>query len=722
MQNNIRVAKTAGFCFGVKRAVDIVYDLIDRGGSVCTLGPIIHNMEMVSELEAKGCKAVDRVEDCPEGSTIVIRSHGVAQNVYDKISELGLECVDATCPFVKKIHKIVKKAGESKTPVLIAGNKNHPEIQGIIGHCEGECYTFNNDDELNELIKIIPIKNNDEVYVVAQTTFSKKEWKKCLKTVKKVYTNAKIFDTICKATSERQEEAEEISSSSDLMIVIGDRHSSNTAKLYDICKAKCRNTVLIETASELDKGLVSISRSIGVTAGASTPARIIKEVLDTMSEEVKSSETVENESFEEMLEESLKNLNTNERVKGVVVSIAPNEVIVDVGRKQSGYIPADELSNDPSVKPEDVVKVGDEIELLIMKTNDAEGTIMLSKRRVDAQKSWDELKELAESNTVLTGKVASVVKGGVILIYKDNRVFIPASQATDSRDENLEDLVGKEVQFKLLEASQRGRMRRIVGSIRALLREKRAAQRAEFWETCEVGKHYTGTVKSLTSYGAFVDLGGVFGMIHISELSWTHIKNPAEVVSVGDKVDVYVKDINEETKKISLGYKDPDANPWEILRRDFPVDTVVDATIVGLTTFGAFANVIPGIDGLIHISQIANKRIEKPEDVLKIGETVKAKIIAIDFDKKRVSLSIRALLPVEETPAEDEKAEAEEEVVASTEDEVVASTETPVEEASAVEEKAEEPAPAAEEAPAEKAEEAKEEAPAEKAEEAEEKE
>lgn len=453
-----------------------------------------------------------------------------------------------------------------------------------------------------------------------------------------------------------------------------------------------------------------------------------------MSEEVKSSETVENESFEEMLEESLKNLNTNERVKGVVVSIAPNEVIVDVGRKQSGYIPADELSNDPSVKPEDVVKVGDEIELLIMKTNDAEGTIMLSKRRVDAQKSWDELKELAESNTVLTGKVASVVKGGVIVIYKDNRVFIPASQATDSRDENLEDLVGTEVQFKLLEASQRGRMRRIVGSIRALLREKRAAQRAEFWETCEVGKHYTGTVKSLTSYGAFVDLGGVFGMIHISELSWTHIKNPAEVVSVGDKVDVYVKDINEETKKISLGYKDPDANPWEILRRDFPIDTVVDATIVGVTTFGAFANVIPGIDGLIHISQIANKRIEKPEDVLKVGETVKAKIIAIDFDKKRVSLSIRALLPVEEKPAEEEKAEVEEEVVASTEDEVVASTETPVEEAPAVEKKVEEPAPAEEEKPAKKAPAKKaakaekeepaeaEEAPAEKAEEAEDKE
>ena len=669
----IRVAKTAGFCFGVKRAVEIVYNMLDEGKRVCTLGPIIHNMEMVNELKERGCNSIDSVEECPEGATVVIRSHGVGKNVYDKLSELGIDYVDATCPFVKKIHRIVKQAGEQNIPVLIAGNKNHPEIQGIMGHCAGDCFTFNSDDELNELIPKIPFEKNNDVFVVAQTTFSKKEWKKCLKTVKKVYTNAKIFDTICKATSERQEEAEEISSGSDLMIVIGDRHSSNTAKLYDICSRQCGRTFLIETAKELDKNLVSISRSIGVTAGASTPARIIKEVLDTMSEEIKSSETVETESFEAMLEESLKNFNTNERVMGTVISIAPNEVIVDVGRKQSGFIPADELSNDPTLKPEDVVKVGDEVELLIMKTNDAEGTIMLSKRRVDAQKGWEELKELAETNEVLTGKVASVVKGGVIVVYNDNRVFIPASQATASRDESLEELVGQEVQFRLIEVSQKGRMRRVVGSIRSVLREQRAAQRATFWETCEVGKHYTGVVKSLTSYGAFVDLGGVFGMIHISELSWTHIKNPSEVVAVGDKVEVYVKEINEETKKISLGYKDPDANPWEILRRDYPIDTVVDATIVGLTTFGAFANVIPGIDGLIHISQIANQRIEKPEDVLKVGDKVKAKIIAIDFDKKRVSLSIRALLPVEEPAA----AAEEEEVVASTEDEVVASTETP---------------------------------------------
>lgn len=368
--------------------------------------------------------------------------------------------------------------------------------------------------------------------------------------------------------------------------------------------------------------------------------------------EIKSGETKIEESFEEMLEESLKNLNTNERVIGTVLSIAPNEVQVDVGRKQTGFIPASELSNDPNAAPEDVVKVGDEIELLIMKTNDQEGTIMLSKRRVDAQKGWEKLQENSDSQEILSAKVTEVVKGGVIVVYDGVRVFIPASQATASRDESLEDLVGQEVDFRLIEVSQNGRRRRAIGSIRSVLKEQRAAQREAFWNECEIGKRYQGVVKSLTSYGAFVDLGGVFGMIHISELSWSHIKHPSEVVNVGDTVDVYIKDINEETKKISLGFKNAEDNPWEILKNKYPEGTVAEVTIVGLTTFGAFANIIPGIDGLIHISQIANQRIEKPADVLTVGQKVDAKITAIDFDKKRVSLSMRALLSEDEQAAE----------------------------------------------------------------------
>lgn len=659
---SIKVADSAGFCFGVNRAINIVNSLLEKNVKVCTLGPIIHNMEMVRELEQRGCKAVSDIDEVDSDSTLVIRSHGVPKYVIDKLSEKGIDFDDATCPFVKKIHKIVGNPQNENSVVLIAGNKNHPEVQGIVGHCSTKCYTFNSCEELDKLLADVILLDSEPVLVVAQTTFDTKEWEKCIKKIKKLCTNAKIFDTICNATSVRQSEADNLASVSDFMVVIGDRHSSNTGKLFDICKKRCDNTVLIETADELDYKQVSAADKIGVTAGASTPARIIKEVLDTMSE-IKSGETnVVEESFEELLEESLKNLNTNERVMGTVLSIAPNEVQVDVGRKQTGFIPVSELSNDPNAKPEDVVSVGDEVELLIMKTNDQEGTIMLSKRRVDAQKGWEKLEEKVESKEILSGKVAEAVKGGVIVVYDGVRIFIPASQATASREESLEDLVGTEVDFRLIEVSQRGRRKRAIGSIRSVLREQKAAQREAFWETCEIGKTYTGVVKSLTSYGAFVDLGGVFGMIHISELSWTHIKHPSEVVNVGDTVEVYIKDINEETKKISLGFKKAEDNPWEILKNQYPEGTVVNATIVGLTTFGAFANIIPGIDGLIHISQIANKRIEKPADVLKVGETVEAKITAIDFDKKRVSLSMRALLPEDEQAPADDAAEETAEV------------------------------------------------------------
>ena len=438
------------------------------------------------------------------------------------------------------------------------------------------------------------------------------------------------------------------------MLVIGGRNSSNTAKLRDICAQYCP-TYLVEGADELPA--FEAGTRIGITAGASTPASIIKEVLVTMAE-VNNNEL----NFEEMLEESLKSLNTDEKVHGVVVGISPTEVYVDVGRKQAGFIPANELSNDPSVKPEDVVKIGDEMDLLIMKTNDQEGTIMLSKRRVDAMKGWDEIAEAQESGEVLEGKVIEVVKGGVIVLKGAMRVFVPASQATAARGEDLNELMGKEVRFRIIEVNRQ--RRRAVGSIRSVLREERKAAQEKFWEQIEEGQQYTGKVKSLTNFGAFVDLGGVDGMIHISELSWNRIKHPSEVLSVGDTVDVYVKGLDREHGKISLGYKRPEDNPWEKLKNEYPAGTVCDARVVGMTQFGAFANVIPGIDGLIHISQIADHRIEKPQDALKVGDIVKVKITDIDFDKHRVSLSIRALL--EEQQEADDKAAAE-----STEDAVV---------------------------------------------------
>jgi 4-hydroxy-3-methylbut-2-enyl diphosphate reductase len=655
----IIVAESAGFCFGVNRAIELVYKMIDSNKSVCTLGPIIHNMQMVNELKAKGVRTINSVDEANSNDTVVIRSHGVPKSVIDNIEKIGADYVDATCPFVSKIHRIVKEAGDRGSIVIIAGDSEHPEVQGIMGHCTGECYTFKNQEELNNIFSLIPAENNKTIEIVAQTTFDVNEWKKSIKSLKNVYTNSKIFDTICNATAIRQKEAADISKSVDMMFVIGDKHSSNSFKLYNICLSNCEKTFFVETAEELPFKEISKADSIGVTAGASTPARIIKEVLDKMSE-VNTSSVNENElSFEEMLEESLKSMNTNERVMGTVMSIAANgDVSVDVGRKQAGYIPNDELTYDPTLSTEDVVKVGDEVELLIMKTNDQEGTIMLSKKRVDAQKNWEELEALAESDEVFTGKVVEAVNGGIIVMLKGNRVFIPASHVSLSREEDLTKFVGQEVQYKLLEVSRKGRRKRAIGSIKAVLREKRAAEKAELLANLAVGNTYKGVVKSLTNYGAFVDIGGVYGMIHISELSWSRIKHPSEVVNVGDEIVVYIKDINEETKKISLGYRKDEDNPWFILKNEYPVDSVVKCKIVGLTTFGAFANIIPGIDGLIHISQIANKRIEKPQDILSVGDEVEAKIIAIDFDKKRVSLSIRALLPEEET-AEVAETEAE---------------------------------------------------------------
>ena len=626
----------------MNRAVTIVNNLLEDGKKVTTLGPIIHNPHMVAELAERGVEIADTPNDLSSmDRTLVIRSHGVPQSVIDEIEQKGISYENATCPFVSKIHQIVKDNSREGKVVLIAGDENHPEVQGIVGHCEGEHYIFKNYEDLGKLLKKLENIENISICVVAQTTYDVKEWKNCLKLLKKVYTNAKIFDTICSATSIRQSEAEELASISDIMVVIGGRQSSNTAKLFSVCKSKCERTYLIESAAELDDIALIDADIIGITAGASTPARIIKEVFNTMTENIEKTENTA-ENFAELLEESLKNFNTDEKVHGVVVGIAPNEVYVDVGRKQAGFIPLTELSNDPNAKAEDLVKIGDELDLLIMRTNDQEGTIMLSKKRLDAIKGWDEIIKANEEDTPVTGFVTDVVKGGVIAVANGVRVFIPASQATATRGEPLENLLKKEVSFKIIEVNK-GR-RRAVGSIRAILKEERQKLADKFWETAEIGKKYTGTVKSLTSYGAFVDIGGIDGMIHISELSWGRIKHPSEVVKVGDTVEVYIKDLDREKGKISLGYKNTEDNPWEILKRDYPEGTVTEATIVGMTDFGAFANILPGIDGLIHISQISTERIEKPQDVLKIGDKVTVKITKIDFDKKRISLSIRELL------------------------------------------------------------------------------
>lgn len=693
MSKQIILAKTAGFCFGVDRAVNLVYDLVNEGKKVCTLGPIIHNAQLVADLESKGVKIIDDISEAPQGYTVVVRTHGVEKNVLDELENKNIDFVNATCPFVTKIHNIVKKQDEN-TVVLIAGDKNHPEVLGIKSYCKGPSFVFKDEKELEKIIQDNDIGQKNSVICVAQTTFSLNEQKKCKKIFKKLCTNCKIFDTICNATSDRQNEAEELSKKSDAMIVVGGRHSSNTCKLRDTGEANCP-TFLIETADELSSLDLSTYNVIGVTAGASTPSVIIKEVLKSMSEEIKEKEvettsavteevveTAENAdkatkpavkasadgeaSFEELLNESFKENENSKVVTGTVVRITPTEVFVDVpGRKQTGVVAFDDLSSDNISKCEDVVSVGDEIQLVIMKTDDQDGVLKLSKRLFDAVKGWEDIVAAKEADEILEGQVTAVIRGGVLVSAKGTRVFVPASLTGVPRNQELSVLKDTTVKFKIIDINPS--RRRAVGSIKVVTDAERKEKQEALWATLKEGDKVKGTVKSLTSYGAFVDLGGIDGMIHISELSWSRIKHPSEVVNVGDVVEVTIKSLDEETKKISLGFKNIEDNPWEILKRDYPVGSVVDAKIVSFATFGAFANILPTVDGLIHISQISWDRIKTPQDVLKVGDVVKAKIIDIDFDKKRVSLSMKELLDKPES-AEEAAPEAEETAEEATEE------------------------------------------------------
>ena len=627
---NIIKAKTAGFCFGVDRGVKMTYDLLEKGHKVATLGPLIHNDQLVADLEAKGVITAANVDDVPDDYEVVIRCHGVPETIYDKINTRRLVCHDATCPFVSKIHKIAREASEKGAVLLVAGDKNHPEVQGIIGHTRGESYVFGSLDELKAWQG--PEKPEKPVYAVAQTTFQVTKWLECSAFLKKSYTNALIFDTICNATWARQQEAEDLSQKCDIIVVIGGHHSSNTQKLVQVA-ARHTKAVSVETAADLDPEWFKGVQTVGVTAGASTPSPIIEEVLNSMSEEIR-----DDMSFEEMIEASMKPIFGGKVVKGVVTSISQNEIQVDIGTKHTGFVKLSELSDDPSAKAEDLVHVGDELDLVVEKVNDQEGIAYLSKKKLESRKGLEEIGKAFEEGTVLEGTVTESNKGGVVVLVKGVKVFVPRSQATMRRDEDYTKLVKQNVKLVITEFSGR----KIVGSINKVTAEANKAKAEEFWANVEIGKTYHGVVKSLTSYGAFVDIGGVDGLCHISELSWNRIKNPSEVVSVGDEIDVYVKDLDRDNKKVSLGYKKAEDNPWEKLKNEYPIGSVFTAPVVSITKFGAFVRILPGVDGLVHISEISNDRVEKVSDVLSVGDEVTVKLQDVDFDKKRISLSMKA--------------------------------------------------------------------------------
>lgn len=639
-------AKTAGFCFGVDRAVRLTYRLAAEGRRVATLGPLIHNDQCVADLAAKGVVTAGSVGSIPPGYEVVIRSHGVPAAVYDQLAALGSPVHDATCPFVAKIHKIAQKAQAAGAVLLVAGDAAHPEVQGIVGHTAGEVFVFANLDQLRGWKG--PKNPDSSIFAVAQTTFQVTKWLECTKFLKKAYTNAKVFDTICSATWARQQEAEDLSQRCGLMVVIGGHHSSNTQKLVAVA-AKHTKAVSVETAADLKAEWFAGVRTVGVTAGASTPSSIIEEVLSSMSEEIR-----DDMSFEEMIDASLKPVFGGKVVKGIVTSVQPNEIQVDIGTKHTGFVKLSELTDDPAARTEDLVKVGDELDLVVEKVNDQDGIAYLSRRKLEARKGMEEVAKAAEDGTVMEGPVVEANKGGVVVLVKGVKVFVPRSQATMRRDEDYTQLVKKEVRLVITECAGR----KIVGSINKVTAAENAVKREEFWQNVEEGKTYTGVVKSLTSYGAFVDVGGVDGLCHISELSWNRIKHPSEVVSVGDTIEVYVRSLDREAQKVSLGYKKAKDNPWEKLRTEYPIGSTFTAPVVSITKFGAFVRILPGVDGLVHISEISNERVEKVSDALKVGDEVKVKLLDVDFDKKRISLSMKALLddePAAEDAGEDEE-------------------------------------------------------------------
>ena len=649
--SNIRVAESAGFCFGVKRAIEMAYEAIGVEPKIYSYGQLIHNKTVTDDLASKGLEIVENLDGLTEG-TLLIRSHGVGKALYDEAEAKGLKILDGTCPFVKKIHNIVHDKLAEGMGIIIVGDGTHPEVIGINGWCENAAVIL--EDEEAAKTKEIPEK--EKYAVVVQTTFRQAKLDKILEILQDRGVNMEVHNTICSATEKRQTEAEELSKTVDKMIVIGGKNSSNTQKLVEICAKNCGNTVHIETICDLVLNNFEKNDKIGITAGASTPPAIIKEVVVTMSEALENAvqnlEGSEEATFEQMLEESLVTLHTGDVVKGTVIQVVNEEVSVNLGFKSDGIIARGEFSSDPTVIPSKTVQPGDEIEVFVVRVNDGDGNVMLSRKRIEAQKGIEEIEAAYNDKAVVTGTVTNVVKGGLIAVVNGVNVFIPSSQVSNRFIEDLSVFNGQELEFNIIEVDRV--KRRFIGGRKALVEQEIAAKRAALFETIQAGSRVNGTVSRLTDFGAFVDLGGVDGLIHISEMSWGRISNPKEVLKEGQEVEVFVLDVDKEKGKISLSLKDADKNPWKLAAEKYAVGSIVEGKVVRMVPFGAFVELEPGVDGLVHISQIANKHVVKPEDELKVGEIINVKVLEVNPEQKKISLSKRqADAPVEEAPAEE---------------------------------------------------------------------
>ncbi len=645
----IILAKSAGFCFGVKNAVKTAYEKAESEKKLYTYGPIIHNKNVINDLENKGVHVIESLDEAPKDGKIIIRSHGVPPKVYNELEEKQLEYFDCTCPFVKKIHRIVEDRHNKGMEIIITGSPDHPEVVGINGWCQNSALIISSIEEAKAFVP----EEGKRYALVSQTTFQTDIYDEIAEILSQK-TDIELNRTICLATAERQNEAVEIAKQVECMIILGDKKSSNTRKLYEISKKYCENTFLCETF--VDLGLKSVLKygKIGITAGASTPPAIIKEAVNTMSEN-------ENKSFEEMLDESIVTLRTGDIVKGTVIGVSETgDVSVNLSFKSDGIISRSDFSDDPNIDPADVVKAGDVIDVYVVRVNDGEGFVQLSKKKIDAVKGYDDIEAAYNEGSVIKGKVIEQVKGGLIAMISGIRVFVPSSQISNRYVEDLKSFIGQELDFNILEYDNVKR-RKIVAGRKALAQKEIDEKRKAVFETINVGDRIDGTVSRIVDFGAFVDLGGVDGLIHISEMSWGRVKKVSDVLKEGDKVKVTVLDVNAEKGKISLSLKDLDADPWKTAAEKYAVGNVVSGKVVRMVPFGAFVELEEGIDGLVHISQIAYERVEKPEDVLSIGQEITAKVTELDLDNKKISLSIKETLPkpekaeapAEETPAEE---------------------------------------------------------------------
>ena len=662
----VTLSKYAGFCPGVRRADITVRRLISErkdGELIFTLGHLIHNRLYNEELKALGVDSID-ISDVDKlvppkvKTTVVIRTHGIPSDDAKKLFSYAerfplFNVVDLTCIDVKKIHRIAEENTSEDTCFVLFSEKEHPEAVGIMSHAKGEKYAVSSLEEFKSLSF-----EKKLLILCSQTTQNLLEFEKIKNFSQKLYTNAKIYDTICSVTENRQNEAVKLAKQSDLMIVVGGKDSSNTRRLFELCHEACPDTLHIESVDDLKTDFPDSAKSAGLTAGASTPDGIITEVLKVMEE-------IKNADFSEMLEDSLKTLHTGETVTGTVFTISDNEIKLDLGAKFTGVLTKEQITDDPAAKLSEMFKVGDEIEVFVIRVEDGKGLATVSKKRVDADNSWVVLKEAYESGEILEGKVVAQNKGGVVVSAKNNSVFVPASQTGIAKGGDLSVLVGTEQRIKLIEFDEA--KKKALGSIKVILNEEKKAREEAVWATLEVGQHFMGTVKNLTPYGAFVDIGGVDGMVHNTELSWKRIKHPSQIVSVGQVIDVFIKELDVEKKRISLGYKTQEMDTWYQFTQKFNVGDVVPAKIVSIMPWGAFAEVYEDVDGLIHISRISTERINSPADVLKVGDVVDVKIIEIDDDNRKLALSIRALKEEEEKAAR-EAARAEEEAARAAEE------------------------------------------------------